>query len=229
MLKPENASEDSKNKYKEDISHYRDSQIKDTKIIRSKESISKYIAKPDGINVLEIGTGSGDYADHICSETKVINMTIADTFEGYNDFLGRHDASPAAQKNFVSERLKDKTNLKLLTGRSINTLPELYREDRNLKYDFIYIDASHAFEDVIHDIFWATMLLNDNGIIGIDDYCFPHPDGPANQRYEVQQAVSSFLQENPGWRIKYFSFHANGFQNIFLCKDYQSIRPREVN
>ena len=202
------------------VLEYRSFQVEKAKILRTRYDITNHIEKEDGINFLEIGTGSGDFADHIASSIKVNNLTIADTFEGYDDYLKRHGPLPEDQESFVFDRLKDKVNLRLIRGNSRKTLGELYQSDPYTKYDFIYIDADHAFDNVMNDIFWSTMLLAPDGIIGIDDYCFKPPGSPEIDHYDVQQAVSAFLNENHLWRVKYFSFNGNGFQNIFIYRHY---------
>jgi hypothetical protein len=73
------------------------------------------------------------------------------------------------------------------------------------------------------------MLLAEDGLIGIDDYCFASPQAVEknpDDPYEVQQAVSAFLNENPLWKIKYFSLNARGFQNIFIGKDCGSLNQK---
>jgi predicted O-methyltransferase YrrM len=42
------------------------------------------------------------------------------------------------------------------------------------RYDFIYIDGSHLFENVFIDAFYAARLLNDGGWMALDDSSDPH-------------------------------------------------------
>lgn len=202
---------------KNQVLPYRESQIENAKIIRFRYDIYKYLG--DGpINFLEIGTGSGDFADHICSNIQVANLTILDTFEGYNDNLNRHGSSSQEQLAFIQDRFSKKTNLKTVCGDSVTELPKLCKEEPDVRYNFIYIDADHAFDNVSSDISWATKILADGGMIGLDDYCFKPEGSPERDSYEVQEALSSFLDKNPNWEIKFFSFNNKGFQNVFIGK-----------
>jgi hypothetical protein len=213
------------------VFEYRQSQLDSMKVIRTRYDILDHIKKESGINFLEIGTGSGDFAEKVCSSVKVNNLTIVDTFEGYDDPQKRHGKSSTDQKTFVLNRLKKITNVSLLEGDSKKTLCKIYKNDPKTKYDFIYIDANHSFDSVMSDIFWSTMLLAEDGIIGIDDYCFASPQAfekNPDDPYEVQQAVSAFLNENPLWKIKYFSLNARGFQNIFIGKGWDSFQQKSM-
>lgn len=51
-------------------------------------------------------------------------------------------------------------------------LPRILAESR--RYDFIYVDGSHLFENVLIDAFYGTRLLNDGGLIAFDDCSDPH-------------------------------------------------------
>jgi predicted O-methyltransferase YrrM len=42
------------------------------------------------------------------------------------------------------------------------------------RFDFIYIDGSHLFENVFIDSFYAARLLNDGGWMALDDSSDPH-------------------------------------------------------
>jgi len=46
--------------------------------------------------------------------------------------------------------------------------------DQNIKFDLIYIDGSHLFEDVFIDYYYCAQLLNENGIMLFDDCRDPH-------------------------------------------------------
>lgn len=51
-------------------------------------------------------------------------------------------------------------------------LPRLLESHQ--RYDFIYIDGSHLFENVFIDAFYAERLLNDGGWMALDDSSDPH-------------------------------------------------------
>lgn len=51
-------------------------------------------------------------------------------------------------------------------------LPQLVEE--GAKFDLIYIDGSHLFEDVFVDMFFSHRLLSDGGVIAFDDCSDPH-------------------------------------------------------
>jgi predicted O-methyltransferase YrrM len=51
-------------------------------------------------------------------------------------------------------------------------LPRLLESHQ--RFDFIYIDGSHLFENVFLDAFYTSRLLNDGGLMAIDDSTDPH-------------------------------------------------------
>jgi predicted O-methyltransferase YrrM len=51
-------------------------------------------------------------------------------------------------------------------------LPRLLQEGR--RYDFIYVDGSHLFENVMIDAFYGARLLKAGGLIAFDDCSDPH-------------------------------------------------------
>lgn len=55
---------------------------------------------------------------------------------------------------------------------SSQALPRLVQE--GAKFDIIYIDGSHIFEDVFVDWFYCRQLLSDRGLILFDDATDPH-------------------------------------------------------
>jgi predicted O-methyltransferase YrrM len=44
---------------------------------------------------------------------------------------------------------------------------------QGLKFDLIYLDGSHFFEEVLIDAYYATRLLNDGGVMLFDDSTIP--------------------------------------------------------
>lgn len=55
---------------------------------------------------------------------------------------------------------------------SCTALPRLYHE--NARFDIIYIDGSHLFEDAFLDFYFAARLLNIGGIVLFDDCTDKH-------------------------------------------------------
>lgn len=75
-------------------------------------------------------------------------------------------------------------------------LPSLVKSKN--KYDLIYVDGSHLFEDVFIDLYYASRLLNMDGFLLFDDSRDPHI-----------RKVISFIRKN--------------FQGIFKEMDYSKI------
>lgn len=51
-------------------------------------------------------------------------------------------------------------------------LPRLL--ETNHRFDFIYVDGSHLFENVLLDAFYCARLLNDGGVVAFDDCSDKH-------------------------------------------------------
>jgi len=54
---------------------------------------------------------------------------------------------------------------------SYQALPEML--ENNERFQFIYIDGSHLFEDVFIDIFYGARLLDEGGVLLLDDATWP--------------------------------------------------------
>jgi predicted O-methyltransferase YrrM len=74
-----------------------------------------------------------------------------------------------------------------MNNQSIHALSDLIR--RGEKFDFIYIDGNHRFDDVIVDFYLSDQLLRLGGLIVLDDKWMPSVQTAAsfilhNREYE---------------------------------------------
>lgn len=85
---------------------------------------------------------------------------------------------------------------------SHNVLPRLHAEGR--KYDFIFIDGSHHFDDMFVDFYYANLLLSQNGYILFHDSWM-----------RSTQLVASYIRHN---RSNYTQIPAVGLNLIMFQK-----------
>ncbi|MCP9857838.1 MULTISPECIES: O-methyltransferase [unclassified Cyanobium] len=114
---------------------------------------------------LEIGCAYGLSALHICNAVdgrEGAIHTIIDPFQ-HTQWRGIGIGN-LAKAGFHSWELIEK--------RSEHVLPELDASNAT-KYDLILIDGWHTFDHTIVDTFYATRLLNEGGILVVDDVNFP--------------------------------------------------------
>ncbi len=96
---------------------------------------------------------------------------------------------------------------------SFAALPKLLENGR--RFDVIYIDGSHHFEDVFIDIFYSAQLLRDGGIVLLDDSTWPDvKKAIAFVRANLSQALSEInlspYRNDGGKSLKYRAAKALG-------------------
>jgi predicted O-methyltransferase YrrM len=69
--------------------------------------------------------------------------------------------------NFNLSNCNNKEKITFFKDYSVNILKRLIND--NKKFDFVYIDGDHRSHIVIQDLIFSYNLLNENGIILIDD------------------------------------------------------------
>jgi predicted O-methyltransferase YrrM len=102
-------------------------------------------------NILEIGIGWDGYSSAIWIENTNAQITCIDKQDWGN------------KGKFYSDVWSSR--YKFVTGRSEEVLPTLTD-----KYDLIYIDGDHAYEGCKRDIINSIPLLEEGGVIVLDDY-----------------------------------------------------------
>lgn len=199
---------------KHDIISISQEQLDATKFLSKREDILKHIQ--DSGMVLEVGTFAGDFAEKILTSCNPKRLDLIDTF-GIND-AWKDRFSSETHLDFVKNRFKSFTNIvQIHKGKSSEMLPMLHEQE--MRYNFIYIDASHKYKNFYSDLLWASQLVNiDEGhIIGIDDFSCKHED--PTKPFEVMEATTKFLSHNREWKVKFFSFNDHGLHNIYISKN----------
>jgi predicted O-methyltransferase YrrM len=129
---------------------------------------------------------------------------VDDGMNSYQD-IGQQHFVPFI-KNVIKLELIDYVIPIVGTSSVLETIPFL-------DIDFIYIDASHHYEDVKKDIRCAVRHLSKTGVLAGDDYKRPgwgyppydpnHPHhGPHDPWSGVARAFDEFLIEHPEFYIK---------------------------
>ena len=144
------------------------------------QSWQKFLApfKNKGVSALEIGSFEGRSASFLLEFLPNSRIVCIDTFTNYGD-------QPDFEKRFDENMSRFGSRVHKIRGQSVGVLDRLISEGQN--FDFIYIDGSHARNDVLVDSLLAWKLLKVGGIIVWDDYEWNlRPDRP-------KEAIDTFL------------------------------------
>lgn len=90
----------------------------------------------------------------------------------------------------AAERTQFHRNRHIITSTTVDFLRNL-RE----KMDFFYVDATHKYQDVLHELnlIHTLGLLEDGGVIIGDDWVID----PGHHHHGVCRAVNEFIKNNP--------------------------------
>lgn len=79
-------------------------------------------------------------------------------------------------------------------------------------FDWIYLDADHAYSATLRDARAAAPKVKPGGFLVFND--FAHID-PELGRYGVHRAVTDFVHEQ-GWRVAFFAFNPEALYDVAL-------------
>jgi predicted O-methyltransferase YrrM len=150
--------------------------------------------------VLEIGAYTGTSIINILENIPNSIGIVIDKWENYYEFYSNkyekseilsnileNNIENIFNKNIYSKNMENR--IKSIKGDSFDILLQLSKNHE--KFDFIYVDGSHLCLDCFSDLILAWDLLEENGILAIDDYIFNKHD-TLNSPYE---AVNHFLNK----------------------------------
>lgn len=147
--------------------------------------IDKYNLKSKNLKILEIGSFEGNSTFFLLKNFSNSQMTCVDTFLGSDEHF---------KINFdkTYENFKHNTNFYKDSIETIKTNSKNFFEKKlaDKKFDIIYIDGSHAFDDVLYDSINAFKCLNENGIIIFDDFLWNFYN---NDKKNPIDAINIFL------------------------------------
>lgn len=101
-----------------------------------------------------------------------------------SDYLGVDDVIRGRARDNLSKHPEEKWML--VNGDSNKILPLMIKEQYT--FDMIYIDGCHQVEYALNDLMNSIRLLNDGGVILIDDY--EHPD------YGLKEPIDNYLDDS---------------------------------
>jgi predicted O-methyltransferase YrrM len=116
----------------------------------------RFMREHELADTLEVGCGLGKSAVSIMLGTGGEHLAI-DPFQANYDFRGVGNV----------ERAGLAESFELRAERSCTALPALLAEGR--RFDFVFIDGSHRFDDILLDFTFADLLLRPGGYVVFDD------------------------------------------------------------
>lgn len=171
---------------------------------------------PKNLDIIEVGVGSGDYSEHMMKRIQPNSLMLIDQYDQCDPQLARPDKpkrySEEQHYDFIVNKFRQYDNVEIIKENSITLLPKLV--DAGRKFDMIYIDASHAYEDSKEDISNASKLLRQNGILAINDYV----SYVQEEKYGVILATNEFLNNNKDWQVIGFALEENMMADIYLSR-----------
>jgi predicted O-methyltransferase YrrM len=173
---------------------------------------------PKNISVMEVGVAAGDFSQHIVDHINPSRLVLLDSFEQDDIQLANANRlkrySYGENFKFVENRFRAYGYVELVEGNTLNTLPKL-AEDSNNKFDMIYLDAGHKYENISSDLFYASQMVKTNGTLAINDYMAWDEN---NDRYDVIYAVNEFLDKNQDWIVSGIALERSMYADIYLTK-----------
>jgi predicted O-methyltransferase YrrM len=128
-------------------------------------------------SVIEVGLANGSSAvcNILSAASSINNYIMIDPFQ--KSFFHNKGI------NAVQKSATDTMNISMLETFSYLALPKLLFEGH--KFDYAFIDASHMFDATLIEFFYIDKMLDDGGVVIMDDRPWPMVGGVVN-----------FLKEN---------------------------------
>jgi len=185
--------------------------------------------------ILEIGTFAGTSVIGMLQYLPNANATTIDPWVSYSEKECATEINTSSlekilemnveqtfYKNILKAGFKEKVTA--IKGDSAFVLIDLIKQ--NKRYDFIYVDGSHKAIDCYTDCLLSWQMLNENGIMAIDDYLYKISF--TNEFENVQKGVDHFLEKikgqyiilEKGYRIFIKKLNVAMFANQFLENKY---------
>lgn len=169
--------------------------LADCRFLSSRQRLLAEIA-PDAV-IVEVGSYNGDFSAEILYHCRPRALHLIDvSFASLMPDVRSHPA------------------VSLHQGLSWDRLAGFPDET----FDFIYIDADHAYASVTRDIAAALPKLKPGGLLGFND--FGRIVRPGLGVLGVHQAVCEFIAAHD-WPVAYFCFHGEALYDIALRKPDQ--------
>jgi len=162
-------------------------------LLTNREEIIKTLVK--GSIGVEVGTQYGEFAKSILTIVQPREFHLIDI----------------SYELFDYDWFKDK-NVKLHTGNSW----ELISSFEDDYFDWIYIDASHSYDNFRKDLSAASTKCKRGGLIICNDYTVWSP--AEVEPYGILQYVHEFLQD-ADFTVAFLAFHGMGYHDIALKRD----------
>jgi predicted O-methyltransferase YrrM len=142
------------------------------------------------LTFMEIGSYEGRSARWLLEQFPGAQLHCIDTFEGA--VTERHDDTSHTQLDWLRQRfminiIEHAHRVHVYAGLSQEVLRSM---DSSPRFDFIYIDGSHAAPDVLEDGVLAWRMLKPGGIMIFDDYDWHHYE---DELLNPQPAVDAFV------------------------------------
>lgn len=136
------------------------------------------------INIMEIGFNAGHSAEIFLQNNKNLTLTSFD--------LGGHTYVSTA-KEYIDSTYPNRHTL--ILGDSRETIPYYLKNNKDVKFDFIFIDGGHEYEIAKTDMENCFHLAHKDTIVALDDTMFTKK---WEQHYTVgpTKVWTEYLQEN---------------------------------
>lgn len=174
---------------------------------------------PRNTSVAEIGVAHGDFSEALITALRPKYFAAVDTFEGDVRTFGiaRQNLGSVLQGKthfqFYNERLtelarKHRFDLEIRKGTSWDEIGKLRSE-----IDIFYVDAGHAFEEVLMDTQACLKKITKHGFLVFNDYCWANLS--SGYVYGVIPVVNSLCSSGK-WRVHSIALEVGMFCDICL-------------
>lgn len=166
--------------------------------------------------ICEVGTWKGASALHMvdcltaaglmnteicCVDTWLGSFMESEINESWETDLKRVNGYPSLYYTFLKNVFSKNAHTFITPVPSISSLAAKFFAKNGVKFDLIYIDASHEYEDVISDIRSYWPLLSDKGVMFGDDYVFWDGVNAAVREMAAQFRIGLEIQ-NEKWIMR---------------------------